>query len=151
MNFLLLLLCLVLKMHPFTKPLGSWTKQMYNPLKWDRTQVKILLAEHLRTKWGKDSPFSSTWSCQVKPSKYSRERRCLWLILLAFESCSKKIFLFLNDKRKDKGNSKSKGTNFVWKKTATVDTLSCDHIKRKTLGKKTNPNLFNALIWRWRY
>ena len=48
--------------------------------------------------------------------------------------------------KEDKGNSKSKGTNFVWKKTTTVDTLSCDHIKRKTLGKKTNPNLFSALI-----
>ena len=99
-NFLLLLLCLVLKMHSFTKPLGSWTKQMYNPLKWDRTQVKILLAEHSRTKWRKDSPFSSTWSCQVKPSKYSRERR--WLILLAFESCSKKIFFFQMIKGKTK-------------------------------------------------
>ena len=86
------LLCLVLKMHLFTKPLGSWAKQMYNPLKWDKTKVKVWLAEHLRTQWGKGSPFSSIWSCQVKPSKYSRERGCLWLIFCLPSSLAQLFF-----------------------------------------------------------
>lgn len=47
--FLLLLLCLVLSRDPFTKPLGSWTKRIYNLLKWVRTQVEVQLAGHLRS------------------------------------------------------------------------------------------------------
>lgn len=48
-DFFLLLLPLVLKMHPFTKHLGSCTKWMYNPLQWARIQVEVQLAGHLRT------------------------------------------------------------------------------------------------------
>lgn len=63
--------------------------------------------------------------------------------LFAFKSCSKHVFS--NGKGKNGGNSKSQGTNFVWKENTAVESLGYDYIKRKKIGKNTL-NLVNALV-----